>query len=167
MQAGEGAMIGSMSDARPQSIVRPMGRKVGNVFEGAGPIRTNTGEIEMKSSLKRVLCSFLVIAMAMLPFQSGQAAMIGSDAVIASAASQADRNTVNNFFNRADTASQLQALGVDAQSAKERVNSMTDSEVASLAGKINSMPVGANSSAGAIILLALIIWAVWYFAFRR
>ena len=38
----------------------------------------------MKSSLKRILCSFLVIAMAMLPFQSGQAGMIGSDAVIAS-----------------------------------------------------------------------------------
>ena len=121
----------------------------------------------MKSSLKRMLCSFLVIAMAMLPFQSGQAAMIGSDAVIASAASQADRNTVNNFFNRADTATQLQALGVDARSAKERVSAMTDVEVASLAGKINSMPVGADSTLGTVILIALIIWAVWYFAFRR
>jgi len=114
-----------------------------------------------------MLCSFLVIAMAMLPFQSGQAAMIGSDAVIASAASQADRNTVNNFFNRADTATQLQALGVDAKSAKERVSSMTDAEVASLAGKINSMPVGADSTLGTVILIGLIIWAVWYFAFRR
>ena len=47
----------------------------------------------MKSSLKRVLCSFLVIAMAMLPFQSGQAGMIGSEAIIASAASQADRTS--------------------------------------------------------------------------
>ena len=121
----------------------------------------------MKSSLKRVLCSFLVIAMAMLPFQSGQAAMIGSDAVIASAASQADRNTVTNFLNRAETATQLQALGVDAKSAKERVNAMTDAEVASLAGKINSMPVGADSGAGTLILVLLIVWAVWYFAFRR
>lgn len=121
----------------------------------------------MKSSLKRILCSFLVIAMAMLPFQSGQAGMIGSDAVIASAASQADRNTVNNFLDRADTAAQLVTLGVDAQSAKSRVASMTDAEIASLAGKINSLPVGAGSAAGSLLLLILIVWAIWYFAFRR
>jgi hypothetical protein len=121
----------------------------------------------MKSSLKRMLCSFLVIAMAMLPFQSGQAGMIGSDAVIASAASQADRNTVTNFLNRAETASQLQSLGVDPTSAKQRVANMTDAEVASLAGKINQLPVGADSSAGAILVLILIVWAIWYFAFRR
>src|SRR5258706_10808281 len=120
----------------------------------------------MKLSLKRMLCSVLVIAMAMLPFQSGQAGMIGSDLVVASAASQADRTTVTNFLNRADTASQLQSLGVDAQSAKARVAAMTDAEVASLAGKINSMPVGADSGAGTLLLVVLIIWAIWYFAFR-
>lgn len=121
----------------------------------------------MKSSLKRIVCSFLVIAMAMLPFQSGQAGMIGSDAVIASAASQADRNTVVNFLNRTDTAAQLVSLGVDANSAKSRVASMTDAEVAQLAGKINSLPVGADSGIGTLIVIGLIIWAVWYFAFRR
>ena len=120
----------------------------------------------MNSSLKRIVCSFLVIAMAMLPFQSGQAGMIGSDAVIASAASQADRNTVVNFLNRTDTAAQLVSLGVDANSAKSRVASMTDAEVSQLAGKINSLPVGA-SGLGTLVVLGLIIWAVWYFAFRR
>src|SRR4051812_18044865 len=84
-------------------------------------------------SLKRILCSFLVIAMAMLPFQSGQASMIGSDGVISSPASQAARNRVTNFLNRAKTATQMQALGVDPVSAKQRVASMTDEEVASLA----------------------------------
>ncbi len=121
----------------------------------------------MKSSLKRMLCSFLVIAMAMLPFQSGQAGMIGSDLVASSAASQADRTTVTNFFNRAETTSQLQSLGVDAQSARARVAAMTDAEVTQLAGKINSLPVGADSGLGGLIVLGLIIWAIWYFAFRR
>ena len=119
-------------------------------------------------SLKKMLCSFLVIAIAWVPFQYAQAGMIGSEAVIASvSASQADRNTVTNFFNRAETATQLQALGVDPVSAKARVNTMTDSEIATLAGKINQLPVGADSGWGAVIVLALIIWAVWYFAFRR
>ncbi len=120
----------------------------------------------MKTSLKNILCSFLVAAMAILPMQA-QAGMIGSDAVIASAASQADRTTVNNFLNRTDAASQLQTLGVDPQSAKARVASMTDTEVASLAGKINSLPVGADSGAGTLLLVILIVWAIWYFAFRR
>ena len=121
----------------------------------------------MKSSLKRVLCSFLVIAMAMLPFQSGQAAMIGSDAVIASAASQADRNTVTNFLNRAETATQLQALGVDAKSAKERVNAMTDGEVASLAGKVTSKAGGADAGAGPLSPVPPITWGVGELALRR
>ena len=121
----------------------------------------------MKSMLKRMICSFLVIATAMLPFQTSQAGMIGSEALISSAASQADRATVNSFLNRADTAGQLMALGVDAQSAQARVAAMTDSEIATLAGKINSLPVGADSGAGSLILVLLIVWAIWYFAFRR
>lgn len=121
----------------------------------------------MKSTLKRILCSFLVIAMSMVPFQYSQAGMIGSDAVISSAASQADRNTVNSFLERSDATAQLMALGVDSASAKARVATMTDSEIASLAGKINSLPVGADSGAGTLLLVLLIVWAVWYFAFRR
>ena len=148
---------------RASHVPKPRRRAV----TGRVPSEPTQEKLNMKSSLKRVLCSFLVIAMAMLPFQSGQAGMIGSDLAIASAASQADRNTVTNFLNRAETASQLQTLGVDAQSAKERVAAMTDSEIASLAGKINSLPVGADSGAGTLLLVILIIWAVWYFAFRR
>lgn len=121
----------------------------------------------MKSTLKRFICSFLVIAMSMVPFQYSQAGMIGSEVLISSAASQADRATVENFLNRAETASQLTALGVDAQSAKSRVAAMTDAEIALLAGKVNSLPVGADSGAGSLILVLLIVWAVWYFAFRR
>ena len=120
----------------------------------------------MKSMLKRILCSFLVIAMAWVPFTT-QAGMIGSDAAIVSAASQADRNTVVNFLNRTDAAAQLLSMGVDLKSAQARVSSMTDAEVAQLAGKINSMPAGADSGLGTLLVLALVIWAVWYFAFRR
>ncbi len=119
----------------------------------------------MKATLKRMVCSFLVIAMSMMPFQYSQAGMIGSDALVSSAASQADRATVSSFLERADTASQLMALGVDPESAKARVAAMTDSEIASLAGKINALPAGAASLGG--LTLVLIVWAIWYFAFRR
>jgi cbb3-type cytochrome oxidase subunit 3 len=43
---------------------------------------------------------------------------------------------------------------------------MTDSEVQMLAGKINSMPAGADST-GVILLLLLVGAAVWWIWFRR
>jgi hypothetical protein len=42
---------------------------------------------------------------------------------------------------------------------------MTDEEVRSLAGKIAAAPAGAD--VGSVVLVLVIIWAIWYFAFRR
>ena len=70
------------------------------------------------------------------------------------------------FLGRAEVANQLQSLGLDATSAKERVAAMTDSEVQMLAGKINSMPAGADST-GVILLLLIVGVAVWWIWFRR
>ncbi len=120
----------------------------------------------MNLMLKRMLCQFLVLAMAMLPFQSGQAGMIGADQLTHSSASQLDRATVANFLERAETASQMQSLGLDAQTAKNRVASLTDEEVGTLAGKINALPAGA-SDLGGLLVLVLLIWAVWYLVIRR
>ena len=62
----------------------------------------------MQSTLARIICRFLVVAIAMLPFQSGQASMIGADQAIPTASAQADRNTVLNFLSRSETVNQLQ-----------------------------------------------------------
>jgi hypothetical protein len=119
----------------------------------------------MKSVWGRTLCRLLIVLMAWSPVQFAQAGMIGIDQV-ASAASQADRTAVLQFLGRADVTSQLQALGVDSATAKDRVAAMTDLEVRSLAGKIQSMPAGADST-GTIILLVVIGFAVWWIWFRR
>ena len=119
----------------------------------------------MKSVWARTLCRLLVVLMAWAPMQFANAGMIGTDHV-ASVASQADRNTVLQFLGRADVTSELQALGVDAASAKDRVAAMTDQEVRSLADRIQSMPAGADST-GTIILLVVIGFAVWWIWFRR
>ena len=119
----------------------------------------------MKSVWARTLCRLLVVLVAWSPMQFAQAGMIGTDQV-ASAASQADRNTVLQFLGRAEVASQLQSLGVDAASVKDRVGAMTDQEVQSLAGKLQSMPAGADS--GEVLLLLVVVGvAVWYIWFRR
>jgi hypothetical protein len=91
--------------------------------------------------------------------------MIGTDQV-ASSASQADRNTVLQFLGRAEVQSQLQSMGVDAATVKDRVAAMTDQEVQQLAGKIQSMPAGADTT-GVILLLVVVAAVVWWVWFRR
>jgi hypothetical protein len=101
----------------------------------------------------------LVVLMIWTPFQIAHAGMIGTDQVV-SPASQADRTAVLGFVNRTDVASQLQSLGLDPASAKDRVAAMTDAEVQYLAGQINSLPAGAD--AGAVLLILIIIGVIWW-----
>jgi len=111
--------------------------------------------------MKRVFCQLLIVLMAWTPFQYAQAGMIGTDQVVTSA-SQADRSTVLGFVSRADVAGQLQSMGLDPATAKDRVAAMTDDEVRYLAGKIDTMPAGANGT-GLLVLIILVavIWWAW------
>jgi hypothetical protein len=59
--------------------------------------------------------------------------------------------------------SELQALGLDAQVAIDRVAAMTDDEVSTLAGKISAVPAGGDG----LIALVLVVFFIWYFAFRK
>lgn len=111
-----------------------------------------------------MICRFLILVMVMLPFQTVQAGMIGTDQVASAMSAQADRASVLNLMSRSDVASQLQALGLDPQIAKDRVAAMTDEEVRSLAGKLDSLPAGARSNAwawAAVIIIAIVIWYNW------
>ena len=119
----------------------------------------------MKSVWTRTLCRLLMVLMVWSPIQYANAGMIGTDQV-ASVASQADRNTVVQFLGRADVTSQLQSLGVDPSEVKDRVAAMTDQEVRSLAGKIQGMPAGADST-GTLLLIVVVAFVVWWVWFRR
>jgi len=119
----------------------------------------------MRSSWTRMLCRLLMVLMIWTPMQMAQAGMIGTDQLV-TASANADRTTVLEFLGRSDVTNQLQSFGLDANSAKDRVAAMTDQEVQTIAGKINSMPAG-SSDAGVILLLVLVGVAVWWIWFRR
>jgi len=110
----------------------------------------------------KVISRILIALMIWMPYQIATAGMIGTDQVVASTA-QMDRTTVLNFLSRSDVANKLQSLGIDPATANDRVAAMTDQEVQSLAGKINSMPAGAMSTGAAILLIVIIAAAVWWF----
>src|SRR5882672_3774188 len=115
----------------------------------------------MKSAWTRTLCRLLVVLMIWTPYQIANAGMIGTDQA-ASASIQADRGTVLGFVNRADVASRLQSMGVDPKTAQERIASLSDQEVQSLASQINSAPAGAMSDGAAVVLIILVVIGVWY-----
>jgi hypothetical protein len=103
----------------------------------------------------------LIISMLALPFQASYAGMIGTDQIASNATAQLERANLVRTMERPDVAGQLQALGVDGNSAKQRVAAMTDAEVHSLANSLNALPAGADSGWGWAIVIALAIWA-WY-----
>ena len=110
----------------------------------------------------KILSRILIALMIWTPYQIATAGMIGTDQVVAST-SQADRTTVLNFLSRSDVSGQLQSLGLDPSTAKDRVAAMSDQEVQSLAGQISAMPAGGTSTGAAILLIVLIAAAVWWF----
>lgn len=114
--------------------------------------------------LKKMTCRALIVSMLALSFQGAGAAMIGADRA-QSASVSADRAVVLGVLDRAETVAQLQAQGIDAAQARERVAAMNDEEVSRLAGEIRSAPAGADF--GSVIVVGAIVAAVWYFFFRR
>jgi hypothetical protein len=119
----------------------------------------------MTSAFKKMICRFLAIALITLPFQTGQASMIGTDQVSSAATVQLDRSIVLNYLSRSQTVSDFQALGLDAKTASDRVAAMTDDEVGTLAGKISAMPAGGDGTGLALVIV--VVFVIWYFAFRK
>jgi hypothetical protein len=123
-------------------------------------------EVHMRSEAMKLICRILILALMMLPFQAVQAGMIGTDRAAAAASAQLERDAVLNLVSRTEVAGQLQSMGLDPQTALDRVNAMTDQEVHALAGRVDTDPAGAKKSSNgwvvaAVIIIALVIYFNW------
>jgi len=122
-----------------------------------------SSEVTMKSAAVKMLCRLLIASLFAMSLQSAMAGMIGTDQAVASAAASADRTALLTTLSRTEVADQLRLQGVDPDAAKVRVASMTDQEVAALAGRIDSLPAGASSSGWAWAAAIIIVLVVWYY----
>lgn len=114
----------------------------------------------------RLVARILIVCMAWTPF-SLQAAMIGTDQVVASTADQATRDRVLNFVQRGDVVKQLETLGLSPATAKDRVNAMTQEELSRVAGQIDSFPAGASDQAAWIVVILVVGFLIWYFYYKK
>lgn len=67
------------------------------------------------------------------------------------------QNQTVQATEREDVQQQLIKLGVDPDSAKERVNLMTDAEVSEINGRLDELPAGAGVSTVDLLLIIIII----------
>jgi hypothetical protein len=94
---------------------------------------------------KRCIASLLVVCMTLGAFPlSAQAGIVTTDEVLTVEAAAANRERVNSFLARADVGQALQAQGLSAEVAAERVKAMSDAEVAQLAGRVDQAPAGGD-----------------------
>ncbi len=86
-----------------------------------------------------------------------QAAMISTPDVIQSQQSQYDREQLFSMLDRDDVQEKLVSMGVAPELVQERINSMTDFEIAQLNQQINDMPAGGILGAVVLIFVVFVI----------
>ena len=98
----------------------------------------------------------LVLVLTSFPVGTARAGLVGTEQALSEAARpgdmQAQRSRVVAFIQREDVQRQIQALGVDPKEAAARVASLSDAEVAQIAGRVDQVPAGAGAAEIFIIL---------------
>jgi hypothetical protein len=96
-------------------------------------------------NFKRFVSSCLIVGIlsAGLPM-TAQASIVATDEIASASSTLSSRNTVSTYLARDDVREAMQAQGVSPQAALERVQAMSDVEVAQLAGRIDQAPAGGD-----------------------
>jgi len=102
------------------------------------------------------LLAFGILALS-LHLPAAQAGMVGTEAVVNATQAQQDRARLHDVFNREDVKAQLIARGVDPAQVQARVDSLTDQEVQSLAGKLDQVPAGGDSVLGVLVFIFIVL----------
>jgi hypothetical protein len=112
----------------------------------------------MLKKLKHLLISFLITAFTFVGFtQSVQAAMISTEQAVAAHAAQQNRDKLAAALNRPDVAAELERMGVAKDEAQARVAALSDAEVATLAGRIDSLPAGGDILGAIVFVFVLLL----------
>jgi Skp family chaperone for outer membrane proteins len=94
-----------------------------------------------------------LLGMMMIQMSSTQAKIVDTGEVLQSA----DRTRIVRTLERKDVQEQLADMGVDPASAIERVNQMTDAEIAQINGQLTDLPAGAGLSTVELLLIIVIL----------
>ena len=116
------------------------------------------GENPMSLYLNYRRFGFVLAVLSLLVIQVApvQAAMLGNSDLLQRASGQIDRQQIKSLIEREDVQQQLIALGVDTAAAAERVDRMTDAEIAQINQRIAEMPAGGSSVLGVLLIIFIV-----------
>ncbi len=89
-----------------------------------------------------------------------QAALVGTSQIIDQGYQEVERDRLRAFLDRAEVRDQLEALGVDSDIARARIDSLTNEEVADIVDRLDQLPAGGDGFAtlvGAALLVFIIL----------
>ena len=103
-------------------------------------------------AFNRWISRFLIVCMVGIGFpMPASAGVVATDEL----ATSVEKERVKGFLDRAEVRAQLQNMGVDADSARARVDALTDAEANELAARIDQIPAG-----GDVLGVLLVIFIV-------
>ena len=117
--------------------------------------------MQLHSALTRSLCASLAAVLLAVTtiVPVARAGMIGTQQVVAAQGAAEDRARLDAALQREDVRAQLQAFGVDPNDARERVASLSDSEVRLLAERAGELPAG-SGALGAVVGAVVFVFVV-------
>lgn len=101
-----------------------------------------------------VLFAGLLLASTTLP---AQAALVGTDTVLNEARADADRTELIQMLQGDEVRDRLEAMGVDPANAEERVQRMTDAELAQLQQHMDEAPAGGDALGVALTVFIVFV----------
>ena len=110
----------------------------------------------MMQYIQRPLAWFLSAMLLLMPMMPAQAAMIGTDQIINQTDSSLTREKLQQFLDREATRKQLQAWGVSPDRIGERVNRLTDMELARINQERGRLNAGGDSVIGILLILFIL-----------
>ncbi len=109
-------------------------------------------------SFKRTLALILSISLFSLSFGQAQAAIIANSQIIHQAQQGTDKAALLQMIHRTEVQEQLLDMGVTSADIEERINQMTQEEVAQLNQQLEQLPAG--GSIIGIIALVFVVFVV-------
>jgi len=110
----------------------------------------------MMQYIQRPLTWFLSAMLVLMPMMPAQAAMIGTDQIINQTDSSLTLEKLQQFLDREAIQKQLHAWGVSPDRIKERVNRLTDMELARINRDINNLNAGGESILGVLLIIFIV-----------
>jgi len=106
--------------------------------------------------IQRPLAWLLSALLILMPVMGAQAGMLDTDTLITTGQSQQSIAGLQQLLEHEDAQRQLLALGVSPDHVKERVASLSDSELARINQGIDTLNAGGDSILGVLLIIFIV-----------